>query len=99
MMIQVLVVDDDADICLFFATVLEKMGYEAHAAHTLQEGIRLSESRHFDLVLLDLELPDGNGIELMPILRHVPSAPEVIIITGTGDVRGAELVFYTQNNC
>ena len=92
-MTQVLVVDDDADICLFFATLLEKMELEAHAAQTLQEGIRLSESHHFDLVLLDLELPDGNGIELMPILRQVPSAPEVIIITGTGDARGAELAF------
>lgn len=47
----------------------------------------------FDIVLLDLELPDGNGLDILPDLIRTPSEPEVIIITGTGDPRGAELAF------
>lgn len=92
-MIRVLVIDDDPKICLFFSKLLKQMGHESHAAHTIADGLALGKDGAFDLVLLDLDLPDGNGLEILPDLMKVPSEPVVIIITGTGDVRGAEMAF------
>jgi two-component system, NtrC family, response regulator len=92
-MIRVLIVDDDPEICLFFETVLGKMGCETAVAKRINEAKMLSSRNRFDIVLLDLELPDGNGLDIMPDLVNLPSSPEVIIITGTGDVRGAEIAF------
>ncbi len=92
-MIRVLIVDDDSKICLFFETVLEKMGCETITAKRINEAKALSSKNDFDIILLDLELPDGNGLDIMPDLVNLPSSPEIIIITGTGDVRGAEIAF------
>jgi len=92
-MFRVLIIDDDPNICLFFETFLGKMGCETFTAKKLNDAKALSCQNDFDIVLLDLELPDGNGLDIMPDLVNLPSAPEVIIITGTGDARGAELAF------
>jgi DNA-binding NtrC family response regulator len=92
-MIKVLVIDDDLKICLFFSKLLEQMGHGFEIAHTVKEGRCLFGLHKFDLVLLDLELPDGNGLELLPEFTDAHHCPEVIIITGTGDARGAELAF------
>ncbi len=90
-MTNVLIIDDDPKICLLFSKVLKHMGHHFESAHTVKKGRSLFSSQSFDLVLLDLELPDGNGLELLP--EFIDSDSEVIIITGTGDVRGAELAF------
>jgi two-component system, NtrC family, response regulator len=92
-MIKALIIDDDPKICLFFSKLLKQMKHEPYIANTIEEGLKLSKEKHFDLVLLDLELPDGNGLQILPDLINASSEPEVIIITGTGDVRGAKLAF------
>lgn len=92
-MITVLIIDDDPGICLFFSTLFEQMGHESTAAHTIKDGLAQARKNSFDLILLDLELPDGNGLEIMPELIKLPSRPEIIIITGTGDIRGAKMAF------
>jgi two-component system, NtrC family, response regulator len=92
-MIKVLIIDDDPKICLFFSKLLEQMGHEFYVANTINEGLKLSSNKDVDLVLLDLELPDGNGLQILPDLIKASSEPEVIIITGTGDVRGAQMAF------
>ena len=92
-MIKVLIVDDDQKISFFFTTLLEEMGHHFEVAGDLKTARELSGQQSFDLVLLDLELPDGNGLELLPDITLSPQSPEVIIITGTGDARGAELAF------
>ncbi len=92
-MVKVLIIDDDPKICLFFSKLLQQMGHEFYVANTINEGLKLSSNKTIDLVLLDLELPDGNGLQILPDLIKASSEPEVIIITGTGDVRGAEMAF------
>lgn len=92
-MSRILVIDDDSKICLFFSELFEEMGFEYDTANTLAQARRRIGAVPFDLVLLDLDLPDGNGLELMPEISALPAAPEVIIATGTGDARGAELAF------
>ncbi len=92
-MIKVLIIDDDPKICMFFSRLIEQMGHNPYIANTLSDGTIQSKNENFDLILLDLELPDGNGLEILPDLLKISSKPEVIIITGTGDVRGAEMAF------
>ncbi|MCG8617674.1 MAG: sigma-54 dependent transcriptional regulator [Desulfobacterales bacterium] len=92
-MTDVLIIDDDPKICLVLTGLMEEMGHAHEAAQTIAKGKAVFQSRAWDLVLLDLELPDGNGLDLLPELLDVPEPPEVIIITGTGDARGAELAF------
>lgn len=92
-MAKVLAIDDDPQICLFYGEMLDELGHSYEIASNLQETKTHLKNSGFDLVLLDLELPDGNGLDLMPNIKQQDGAPEVIIITGTGDVRGAELAF------
>jgi DNA-binding NtrC family response regulator len=91
-MAKLLIIDDDPKICQFLVKLSISLGHEASQALTLEEGLNLSLSNDYDLILLDLEFPQGNGLQIMPDLLKAPSNPEVIIITGSG-VQGAELAF------
>ncbi len=73
-MIHILIVDDDPKICMFFETILEKMGCETVTAKRISEAKALSSKNDFDIILLDLELPDGNGLDIMPDLVKLPSS-------------------------
>jgi two-component system, NtrC family, response regulator len=90
-MALVLVVDDDRMVCETIVEEVRRIGQEAHCATTFREGLALSQQKVFALVLVDVQLPDGNGLDLLPLLREKIPAPEVIIMTGTGDADGAEL--------
>ena len=92
-MARVLIVDDDPKICLLLSELLKHMDHEFSVANTMNEGLDKSKTDSFDLILLDLELPDGNGLHILPELIAAPYKPEVVIITGTGNVRGAEMAF------
>jgi len=90
---KVLIIDDDTQICLFLSKLLKRMGYQSQSAHRVEDGLKLCCSEPWDVVLLDLELPDGTGLSILPDLLKSPSSPEVIIVTGTGNIQGAELAF------
>jgi len=90
-MAQILIIDDDEIFCRVMADEIAYLGHEAAKAHTLAEGMACLASGDRDVVLLDVRLPDGNGLDLLPIIRSNPCAPEVIIITGAGDPDGAEM--------
>ncbi len=90
-MARVLVVDDDPQFCVFLQRLIAREGHDAEAAATLADGCRLVAGGRFDLVFLDVQLPDGNGLNRISDFRAAPSSPEVIILTGSGDAEGAEL--------
>jgi two-component system NtrC family response regulator len=90
-MAKVLVIDDDRMMCEFLCKMAGRMGHEGSYALTLVEGLVKAGSESFDIVFLDVRLPDGNGLDILPKIREMGSAPEVIIITGAGDPDGAEL--------
>ncbi|MEZ4577668.1 MAG: sigma 54-interacting transcriptional regulator [Desulfobacterales bacterium] len=60
-------------------------------ALTLREGRAYVGAGHFDVVFLDVHLPDGNGLTVLPEFKKSSSSPDVIIITGAGTPDGAEL--------
>jgi DNA-binding NtrC family response regulator len=91
-MARLLIIDDDPRICHFLTQMGNNMGHEVAEAKTLEMGLSNALGNDYDLILLDLRFPEGNGLQILPELLKAPSKPEVIIITGSGD-QGAELAF------
>ena len=89
-MATILIIDDDSVLCSMLNEQLTDAGHETDTAHTLTEGLHHAEKREFDVVLLDVQLPDGNGLEHIAAFKRAPTEPEVIIITGQGEADGAE---------
>lgn len=88
---SVLIIDDDAAMCHALSRAVRRIGCDADSAETMTKGLHMAQARTYDIVFLDVRLPDGNGLSLLPELTSLPSSPEVIIITGKGDPDGAEL--------
>lgn len=88
---KIAIIDDDAVFRVLLAEHCKQLGHEAELAGTIEEGRSVLAERPFDLVFLDVSLPDGNGLDSLPFIQGLPSSPEVIIITGMGDANGAEL--------
>jgi two-component system NtrC family response regulator len=88
---NVLIIDDEKDLCIILSRKIESMGHRTKYALTLQEGYSCSQAEPFDLIYLDVHMPDGNGLEAIQKLRENPSMPEVIIMTGAAEAAGAEL--------
>ncbi len=86
---SVLIIDDEAAIRESLQTLLEMEGYEVESADTGEAGLAILGDRPFDLVLLDLALPDRNGIDLLAELRAHDQQISVIMITAYGTVENA----------
>jgi DNA-binding NtrC family response regulator len=79
-----LVVDDDANFLLPLAEVVEREGFSTSVASSLKDARTLIGSRTPDLILIDLFLPDGKGLDLLDSMDA--SATEVVLITGHASV-------------
>ncbi|MBN2126733.1 MAG: sigma-54-dependent Fis family transcriptional regulator [Deltaproteobacteria bacterium] len=90
-MADVLIIDDDEMICEILSRRVKNLGHRPDTALTLAQGTAKASAGAFDVVFLDVNLPDGNGLQALPVFRKTASAPEVIIITGAGEPDGAEL--------
>jgi DNA-binding NtrC family response regulator len=86
---SVLIIDDEAAIRESLHTLLEIEGYDVESAATGEEGLARAGERAFDLILLDLALPDRNGMDLLAELREHDSQISVIMITAYGTVENA----------
>jgi two-component system, NtrC family, response regulator len=90
-MAKILVVDDDQILCEMFTDRLARIGHNATFVSTLSEAKKRVFAGDFEVIFLDVQMPDGNGLIALPELKKAPSQPEIIIITGKGDPDGAEL--------
>jgi two-component system NtrC family response regulator len=88
---EILIIDDDEMFCGLLASAVKLEGYDIQCAYTLHDGLRRVQTGAFDVVFLDVNLPDGNGLDRLSDIREAPSSPEVIILTGLGTADGAEL--------
>ena len=82
----ILLIEDDAQIRRFLRASLVTQGYELIEAGTGQEGLALAASRVPDVVLLDLGLPDMEGLEVIKQLRAWSGVP-IIILSARGQER------------
>ena len=85
--IKLLIVEDEVLFARAVMKRLQKAGFECEHAETLQDGRAIAKQFLPDLVLLDMRLPDGNGMDLLPEL--VASGITVIVMTAYGDISDA----------
>lgn len=90
-MAKILVIDDEAPILRLLDDLFSDEGHRVSLASTAQDGLAASKKARFDLIITDVRLPDGDGLDLLPQLLSSPGNPEVVIMTGYGDPDGAEL--------
>src|SRR5712671_361076 len=83
---RVLTVDDDQAVADWLKVLLEHAGYDVRAAHTGARGEELFKVWHPDVVVTDLLLPDLDGIEFVRALKQIDPEPEVIVISGQGNI-------------
>lgn len=79
----ILVVDDNAQICASFATVLRTYGYNVHAADGGEAALRIVAEHQPDLILLDIMMPDMSGLEVERRLDEHPSTAAIPVIAVT----------------
>ncbi|WP_304314574.1 sigma-54 dependent transcriptional regulator [Phocaeicola plebeius] len=85
-MIQILVIDDEDSIRNLLARMIELEGYKVWKASDCQSALKLLKAQPFDVVLCDVFLPDGNGVDFIrEIKKHRPEA-EVILLTAHGNI-------------
>ena len=86
---QVLIIDDEADVCTFFRRLLVRKGYQVVTAANEPQALAALDSGQFNVALVDLKLPDTDGITLLEIIKSRQPACEVIIMTGYSTVKTA----------
>lgn len=86
---DILVIDDSTGIRTFLTVSLKGVGARIHEAHNAEAGLRLYQSIEPDVVILDLGLPDQDGLELLPQLKAVElpngKRPPIIVLTVRND--------------
>ena len=90
-MAHVLIVDDDESFANMLSRSIARLGHQVEWVKSREEGLAVAAGWPCDIVYLDVNLPDGNGLGILAEVRNTPSHPEVIIITGSGRADGAEL--------
>jgi signal transduction histidine kinase/ActR/RegA family two-component response regulator len=82
--VRILLVEDHPDTRILMARLLERMGHEVRATGTRAAALDLLQTDPFDVLLSDISLPDGSGLDLMRAARQSPASPHVrgIAITG-----------------
>lgn len=83
---RILLIEDELATRFGFARYFAREGYEVAEAEDLGEATRLFAAERFDAVILDINLPDGNGINFIDVIRENDQAIPIIVITGTADI-------------
>src|SRR5438270_1837782 len=87
--LSVLVVDDDSALIRTLADILRMHGYAPSTAATAREGLEMAERHTPALAVVDLRLPDMDGMELASRLHEISALTEVVVLTGNASVESA----------
>lgn len=82
MIANILIVDDEAQIRSMLTSILEEEGYAVEAVENGKKAVKSCEKVFFDIALIDVDLPDIKGVELLPKLKQIQPKMVRIIITG-----------------
>lgn len=78
---DILIIEEDKVYCDLLSDIVRGMGHKVFCADTLKGGLQELSSGNFDIVFLEVHMPDGNGLDVLSEILENPSPPEVIIIT------------------
>jgi CheY-like chemotaxis protein len=80
---RILVVDDHGDTLRSMQLLLRRLGYEVLAAENMMDALQIAEEQPFDILLSDIGLPDGSGLELLKRIRQMRNVP-ALALSGFG---------------
>ncbi len=86
---KVLIVEDSPSLALGYSAQLEEAGHEVTLCENLAEARNALASQEFDTVLLDLQLPDGDGLTIFDSLKDADGFPSVVVVTADGSLSRA----------
>jgi DNA-binding NtrC family response regulator len=86
---RVLIIDDERPVLMTLEALLQRHGYQVDAAATASQGVKLLKSNSPSLVLLDLQLPDGHGLEMLDRIKTELPEVQVIILTAHDSLHNA----------
>ncbi|MDP8299850.1 MAG: response regulator [Candidatus Tantalella remota] len=89
-MVKLLVVDDEVEICDFVKNFFKERDFEVFVAYDGKEALGIIEARNPDIVLLDVKMPEMDGIETLKAIRKHNSSAKVIMVTAVEDAEKAE---------
>ena len=83
---RILIVDDGLSLCDILVNLLSYEGYDTVIAHESKSALQILKKETFDLMLLDLKLPDTNGVELLEKAIKLVPGIQVVMISGQGTI-------------
>src|SRR5262245_39101346 len=86
---RVLIIDDERPVLITLEALLKRHGYQVDAAATASQGVKLLKSSSPSLVLLDLQLPDAHGLEMLDRIKTDLPEVQVIILTAHDSLHNA----------
>lgn len=84
----ILIIDDEPDICRLLQLSLSKQGYRVKYVHGLTEGLQYLKHSRPDILFLDIHLPDGSGLDALPVIKKW--YPDLTVITISAYDNGME---------
>lgn len=84
---KILIVEDDIDLAQLIARWSSKAGHEAMVVETVSEGISHLKHYHVDLIILDRQLPDGDGLDILREIRALRKGTAILMLTGKIDIK------------
>lgn len=85
--LKILVIDDEQVICSGCRMILSELGHTVDTCNTCKEGLYAIRKRVYHLVLLDIKLPDSDGMEILKTVRVEKLGIHVIVMTGYATIR------------
>lgn len=86
---NILVIDDDVSFCMLLNTFLTRKGFAVSTAYSIEEAKQLFDQTKFQLILTDVRLPDGDGVEILKYVKEENPTIQVILMTGYTDIKTA----------
>lgn len=86
---RILIIDDDENIRKVLTTILEDEGYDVESVDTAKKAIERTRRKFYNLALIDIRLPDMEGIELLTKMKNTKPKIRKIIITGYPTLQNA----------
>jgi DNA-binding response OmpR family regulator len=97
---KILIIEDEREVSIFIAKLIESWGHSVESAGTGKEGLCIFKQGGFDLILLDIFLPDIKGYELIPDFKTINIDVNIVAMTGHNSrelelkVRAQGIIYY-----
>ena len=81
---KILIIDDERDLCMILSELLKRKGYNVSSVNTLRQALNMLGKEVPDMVILDLKLPDGDGMSMITKIKKICSQTIICVISAYG---------------